>query len=599
MKNIISRIGITSLRTKKKTERKYPERNEWNLKKLIALTAVLLCVQSPALAAEVDSTKPTITITGNTAFHLHEMPVFLLYPDYQFTDITDENTDQAVAYTNIVTTDQNGDYTANIPAGQDLPMGVYSFLAGAESTPVYFSPVREKQDATDVFCGQDAAALYTYLEDAQRYFCVTSGRQKFYEKYYSILSEAAKKQVADELSKFNRMTNKNDLESVLETIAALNAEFEKAVMPVFASSGFSAIRAQLTEDNVLEVLKAYNGAFGIDLAVLTDEDAAIGQKIRKEVYAGLCAHETLTAEEIEKICHTETALVKINSLTNRTAGTLRTILTTFQHVIGIDLTAGEFASLSESRQQQVFVKLAEKPDFEAIDAFKAAFETEVKNAGKPSGQTTGNGGNPSGGAPGAFVPQPPVETKEDVLDQPEKTGGFQDLEGYAWAAGSIAWLAENGIVAGVSETEFCPGNNVTREEFVKMVLAAFKIELINSEEIFEDVKPGSWYYHYVNTAQKTGIVSGVSETEFGVGREISRQDMAVMLVNAMDYIQKPLSEQDAEAFSDIDAVGAYAKPAVERLQKAQIIVGSDGKFNPDGAATRAEAAQIIYAAVHQ
>lgn len=579
------------------------------MKKLIALTAALLCAQTLVQAAEVDSTKPTITVTGNTAFHLYEMPVFLLYPDYQFADITDENTAEAVAYANIVVSDQNGDYTVQIPADQEFPMGVYTFLAGEESAPVYFSSVKEKQDATDVFCGQDAAALLAYLEDEERYYCITSDRQEFYAKYYSILPQAAKEQLAEELSQFNMLTNKNDLESVLETIAAFNEQFQAAVLPAFAESGFSAIRPQLTEENVLEILAVYNDAFGMDLAALTDEDTSIQQKIRQELFAELSAHETLTAEELETACHTVAALVKINSLTNRTAGTLRTILTTFQDVIGIDLNTGDFAELSESQQQQVFVKLAEWPDFETIEAFTNAFNEEVGDVDNPVQPPSGGGGGSSGGggrgessgngAPGAFVPQPPVEVVTEPSDQPEKTGGFQDLEGYAWAADSIAWLAENGVVAGVSETEFCPGNHVTREEFVKMVLAAFKIELISSEEIFEDVKPESWYYNYVNTAQKMGIVSGVSETEFGTGREISRQDMAVMLVNAMNYVQKSPPEKETDAFLDMDAVDYYAQPAVRQLQRAQIIVGSDGRFNPDGVATRAEAAQIIYAAVHK
>ncbi len=580
------------------------------MKKLIMLAAALLCTQTLAYGAAVDSTGTTITVTGETGPRLGELPVFLLYPDYTFADITDDNTASAVAYANIVMSDQNGAYTVEIPAGRDLPMGVYTFLAGDETAPVYYAPAAEKQAATDIFCGGDAAAILEYLEDAERYYCITAGKQDFYDKYYAILPAEAKAKLAAELSEFNMLTDKGDMDSVLATIAAFNTQFQTAVLPAFAESGFSAIRPQITEENVFTVLEEYNGAFNIDLSVLADEDADINKAIRQAVYQALSKEEELTAEEIETVCHTAAALTKINSLTNRTAGTMRSILTTFQDVIGIDLTTGSFAELSESQQQQIFVKLAEHSDFETIEAFAAAFDQEVNNANtsnekpqKPSGGSGGSsGGGGGGGAPSAFVPQPPVETTplpDDDPSQPGKTGGFQDLEGYSWAADSIAWLAENGIVAGVSETEFCPGEHVTREEFVKMIVSAFKLELLNTEQIFTDVQPESWYFHYVNTAQKKGIVNGVSETEFGTGREISRQDMAVMLVNAMTYVQKLPAQKETDAFSDIDQVEPYAREAVSLLQGAEIIVGSDGRFDPAGTATRAEAAQIIYAALHQ
>ena len=123
-----------------------------------------------------------------------------------------------------------------------------------------------------------------------------------------------------------------------------------------------------------------------------------------------------------------------------------------------------------------------------------------------------------------------------------------------------------------------------------MLVIAMGFEIIEGSTHFDDVTKGAWYESYINTAVVNNIVSGISETEFGVGEKITRQDMAVMISRALK-----LEESKDEKFSDDADISDYAKSAVYAVKSAGIISGmGDNMFMPKSFATRAQAAQMIY-----
>ena len=100
------------------------------------------------------------------------------------------------------------------------------------------------------------------------------------------------------------------------------------------------------------------------------------------------------------------------------------------------------------------------------------------------------------------------------------------------------------------------------------------------------------------SAVKSGIVSGISQDEFGAGRMISREDMAVILYRAMQYKGISFASEDAK-FSDSEEISEYAINAVGSLAEKGIINGvGDDRFSPKTSATRAEAAVIIYRSIN-
>ncbi len=197
-------------------------------------------------------------------------------------------------------------------------------------------------------------------------------------------------------------------------------------------------------------------------------------------------------------------------------------------------------------------------------------------------------GNVTSGMSGSFVPlNPSVDSGE----------AFTDLDSVEWARTAITTLAQKGVINGKGNQKFAPLDKVTREEFVKMILVAFDIETDPADLTFEDVDKDAWYYTYVAQAVSYGIINGISDTEFGTGKNITRQDAAVILLRAIEkdkYVELYTVDSSFK-FNDIDKVSDYAVAAVEALGKAKIFSGKENNmFDPFGQATRAEAAMILY-----
>ena len=217
--------------------------------------------------------------------------------------------------------------------------------------------------------------------------------------------------------------------------------------------------------------------------------------------------------------------------------------------------------------------------------------------GVGGGSGGGGGGGSAGG--GAVTPKPqepevkdePV-VDEPVIDVPEVTEKeeYTDVATTDWYYGDVLALSEKGVVSGDGTGKFNPSDNVTREQFLKMLLVAMEKETNAGENIFADVADGAWYVPYVLTAKNLGIVNGVSDTQFGIGMNITRQDMAVMISRIIDTD----ADLAVEDFADMDDVSDYAANAVMHMKRIGLIDGyADGQFKPLNNLTRAEAAKVI------
>ena len=171
---------------------------------------------------------------------------------------------------------------------------------------------------------------------------------------------------------------------------------------------------------------------------------------------------------------------------------------------------------------------------------------------------------------------------------------FNDIENITWAKEAIEALYNKGIVTGYGNDLFAPNYNVTREQFVKMIVGALNLSSDAETELaFTDVAADTWYAPYIKTAVALGVVTGKDATTFGVGESITRQDMAVMCVRALAATGVVL---DGGAYlSDADEISEYAKGAVSQMVTAGYITGDEnGNFNPSDTATRAQTAVVLY-----
>lgn len=241
-------------------------------------------------------------------------------------------------------------------------------------------------------------------------------------------------------------------------------------------------------------------------------------------------------------------------------------------------------------------------NLESLQDFYDAAEECAKAADKKEdNKTTGGGGGGGGGGgrsnvpvisvPSSVVtPKPQEDKKDDTPNEPQKIE-FSDLDSHEWAKTAIYALAEAGAVNGSGDGKFLPQNSIKREEFVKMLALSFKLGDKGADVSFNDVGENDWFKDSVRACVSNGIINGISDTEFGTGRYVTRQDAAAMLARMFNAPQP----DDTEKFGDDAEIADYAKGGIYMLKAADMLGGyEDNTFRPNLPVTRAEAAKMIY-----
>lgn len=257
-----------------------------------------------------------------------------------------------------------------------------------------------------------------------------------------------------------------------------------------------------------------------------------------------------------------------------------------------DKIGANASGLSERNLSELLGK-----NYNSFSALKSAIEN-LKQSGGNSPSSGGGGKGGSGGSIGGTKTYPTVVPDTDNKDIELNYYVFDDLDSVEWAREPICKLAEMGVLRGKEYRLFYPNDNITREEFVKMLTVAYKLNIENKTAKFTDVNADDWFMPYVAAALENGIVNGVSDDMFGTGQNITRQDLAVMAYNAALKNGVEFNTEGVQKFSDDDKISDYAKTAVYALKSQDIVNGIDGKnFAPQDTATRAEAAKILYALI--
>ncbi|WP_239618641.1 glycosyl hydrolase 53 family protein [Cohnella mopanensis] len=173
---------------------------------------------------------------------------------------------------------------------------------------------------------------------------------------------------------------------------------------------------------------------------------------------------------------------------------------------------------------------------------------------------------------------------------------FNDLGSHAWAKEAIGALAAREAIKGIGNGQFGPKGDVSRAEFIAMLIRAFDLEANNATTTLKDVPKGAWYFNQVAIAQQLGIVDGKPDGSLGAADRITREDMAVIAFKATKHLGIDLSSGSIEgSFKDRSQVSPYAVNAVNAMFHAGLIKGvADGRFAPLEHCSRAEAAMIIY-----
>lgn len=268
-------------------------------------------------------------------------------------------------------------------------------------------------------------------------------------------------------------------------------------------------------------------------------------------------------------------------------GNLRDVLKHFSDDIGI----------SANGKDSTYRELIGDNYLSYAELKKAFNELEgKKQQSNTSGGNGGGRGNSGGFTGGDLNKQYESDNNADENTQTILKDIFDDIGEYEWAKQSIVYLAERGIVNGKEKTKFCPSDSVTREEFAAMLVRTFAKDAESEKLEFSDTEPTAWYNEDLGRAVKTGIVLGNEDGSFGIGQNITRQDMVVMLKRAADYAEITFEDSaDNEIFSDDGEISDYAKNSVYLMKAAKVINGvTVDMFAPLQFANRAEAAKVIF-----
>lgn len=557
------------------------------IKHIICTAAALSLTGSAAMAAsldgyEINEAAKTITLHGTVdgAKQYDDITLQLLKKDKNLSDDTVYSgniSDDFLLFTQVLA-DENGGYSITVNMS-DEPIGFYIMrVNGKETTKkVFYSTIAEKEKVVEQIKEiiakdkETAVKELADLLDLKNEYSTVAGMLNLSEE--TIFS-----------------TQPEGLCEVIYTVLKENGvKTETLVDEINTASYIQAIREGIVDAaDYAEKLK-------LD-SVYTAAYKRLGDTVKSGFTSKyLKGKNNLTQPQLSKAYNAAVLDALCDSFGGW--GDVEYFMTNFGSATGINM--GTYNSLASGKKSTFYEAALAHGGFGTANNFKVFANSKIaeladsKTTGTPAG---GGGGGYTGGYTGGGIGGSKSEDSKPIApQQEEEKPSFTDLDGYDWAKESIEGLAAKGIVNGVGDGIFDPDRSVTREEFLAMLMRAYSVAPdINEGLSFSDTDTSAWYAGYIAVAVKKGFVTGISDTEFGIGNEITRQDAAVMAYRIAAANGKAFDNSDSTSFADDGAIADYAADAVYAMRNAGIINGRDNNnFAPEQSCTRAEAAKII------
>ena len=171
---------------------------------------------------------------------------------------------------------------------------------------------------------------------------------------------------------------------------------------------------------------------------------------------------------------------------------------------------------------------------------------------------------------------------------------FTDVPANHWAKAAIQYVYDNGLMTGVSDSEFAPEATTTRAMIVSM-LARMENVTSAADAGFSDVTADDCYATAVNWAAANGIVSGISDDTFAPNDPITREQLAAMLMKYAQYKGLDTTARaDLSHYSDAENISSWANDVLSWAVAEGLLAGvTDDQLQPQGNATRAQVAAIL------
>ena len=181
-----------------------------------------------------------------------------------------------------------------------------------------------------------------------------------------------------------------------------------------------------------------------------------------------------------------------------------------------------------------------------------------------------------------------VETEAPVAEP------FIDVAEGDWFYDAVVYAYQNELMDGVGGNRFAPNSETTRAQLVTILYRLEGEPAVSGDLPFTDVEAGIWYTDAILWAAQNNIVNGVSDTEFAPGDDLTRQQLVTILYRYAEAKGYDVSASaDLSGYPDAGQVQDYAQPTMAWAVAEGIVEGMDGNLNPAGNASRAQIATIL------
>ena len=190
--------------------------------------------------------------------------------------------------------------------------------------------------------------------------------------------------------------------------------------------------------------------------------------------------------------------------------------------------------------------------------------------------------------------------------------GFPDVTNHPWARNVLEGLFSKGLMPNLRFDTFGTDDLTTRGEFASMLVKSLNIPLnYDNNQTFFEIGPGArsltWDYAHIETAARTGIITGMDNRFFGADLKLTREQAATMISRALELKlainDAKLATSLSKLYTDSSQFSYYALPAIDAVSKAGVMVGKPNeleagqkkqtvRFDATANLTRAEAGQI-------
>ena len=557
-------------------------------------------VTTMTIDAQINNDNGRVTLSGEHNSRLSQtVSVTVFYPG-----CSSESFDGSTPINEIVAlmaeiTPQNGVWTYEFTLTDDMPWGDYTIYAGS-----------------DVYSYGDLYDTISFINS---------------ERKGEIISEfnVGEDKLSDLFDSFKKHSGvlsidvRNDWDSVGNSVSLCFIKLRETDFDNGKLGSFTDVKNTYTQASKIYDFMQINDIASLE-KYLEENSSVLGFDVKNTEY--VLFKDKILADILVSMTNTQNAayvsfykgikdkLIEktvLYAVNNATKEDMDSLLKKYCGEIGISVT-DKYASLDNI---QVAKALYNK-NFSSLADIKTAFdnrvneltqeeESETESDNNEQGSyTPPQSGGGGGGSGGSSKPSEKDTVKDEAITDEKKEEistaavSFSDVNVDFWGYNAVSALASKNIINGFEDKTFAPQSPVTREQFLKIAVSAFDEMLSKgvNQDSFSDVDSDEWYAEYVQRGVNSGLINGITEDLFGIGKTISRQDAAVILYRA---IKSQIDEIKIYGnFTDNSEISEYAKTPVYSLQNIGILSGNgSGYFNPADNLTRAEASQLVYNAM--